>query len=193
MSALPWLDGYTGQTTDELIALDGAYRTDSIVLAFEQAITSKAARIGHEHLDEPERVVLAVEALEREVNNGGYDQLFRNVPEQVPNLVRSLTAIGSGAVADLTRCAIAALKIDGPLTPEAVESAMDDEDQDDNRGAQLDALDQAYYRTAGDLADPLLEFIRTNRDQIVLTRDMSTRPPLDRAIEPFRRLLSRFR
>ncbi len=193
MSDLPRLEGYTGQTTDELIALGGEYRTDSMVLAFEQAIQSKAVRIGHEHLTEPERVVLAVEALEREVNNGGYDQLFRIEPEQVPHLVMSLTAIGTEAVAELTRSAIAVLNIDGPITPEAVESAMYDEDEDDDRDDRLEALDRAYYETAGDLADPLLEFIRANRNQIVLTPDTGARPLLDRAIEPFRRFLSRFR
>ncbi|MBA2721085.1 MAG: DUF4375 domain-containing protein [Chloroflexi bacterium] len=191
MSELPWLNAYSGQTTDELIALGGAYRTDSIILAFEQAIRSKAARVGYDNLTEAERVVLAVEGLEREVNNGGYDQLFRNVPEQVPELVMSLAAIGSSAVADLTRSAIAALRIGGPLTPEAVEAAIDDENAD--RDAELDALDQAYDETAGDLADQLLVFVKANSAQIDLTRDMSGRPPLDRAAERFRGLLSRFR
>jgi hypothetical protein len=166
MSEPRWLDGYSGQSTDELIALDGVFRTDSIVLAFEQAISSKAARIGDQNLTAPERVVLAVEALEREVNSDGYSGLFTTASEQVPYLVSALTAIGSDAVADLTRSAIAVLKIDGVLTPEAVESAMerDDEDRDD----RLNEFDQAYYETAGDLAGPLLSFIRANHDQIVL-------------------------
>ena len=97
MSSSEWLDGYTGQSTEELIALEGAYRTDSIVLAFEQAISNKAARIGAEHLTTPERVVLAVEALEREVNNDGYTGLFTYYSEHVPYLVPSLTAIGCDA------------------------------------------------------------------------------------------------
>ena len=33
-----FLKAYSGQTTEQLIALDGEYRLDSIVLAFEQAI-----------------------------------------------------------------------------------------------------------------------------------------------------------
>jgi hypothetical protein len=70
-------------------------------------------------------------------------------------------------VADLTRSAISVLKIRGPLTREAVASAMqkDDDDRDDKLGE----FDQAYYETAGDLAGPLLSFIKANRDQIVLT------------------------
>ena len=189
MSEQRWLDGYAGQTTDELIALDGAYRTDSIVLAFEQAISSKAARIGDQNLTTPERVVLAVEALEREVNSDGYDGLFRNASQQVPEVVSSLTAIGCEAVADLTRSAIAVLKIDGPITPETVESAM--EGDDDDRDDLLEELDRTYLETAGDLADPLLTFIKTNRDQIVLTRPTSERSILDRASLSLRGLLER--
>ena len=59
MGGTNWLDGYSGQTTDELIALEGEYRTDSLVLAFEQALMAK------DELTDEEKVVLAVEALER--------------------------------------------------------------------------------------------------------------------------------
>jgi hypothetical protein len=166
MSEPRWLDGYSGQSTDELIALDGAFRTDSIVLAFEQAINNKAARVGHRNLTPSERVVLAVEALEREVNNDGYNGLFSAASEHVPELVSALSAIGSDVVADLTRSAIAALGIDGPLTPEAVESAMYDDDE--GRNDRLEECDLAYYEAAGDLAPPLLAYIAANRDQIGL-------------------------
>jgi uncharacterized protein DUF4375 len=148
------------------LALEGTFRTDSIVLAFEQAIAAKAERVGEKSLTEPERVVLAVEALEREVNSDGYAGLFTAAPEQVPFLVSSLTAIGSDAVAILTRSAISELKIKGRVTPEAVASAMrvDNEKRDDKLGE----YDQTYYKTAGDLAGRLLSFISKNRDQIVV-------------------------
>ena len=69
MPKATWLDGYTGQSTDELIALPGVYRTDSPVLAFAEAFDQKAERIGPEGLSAEEQVVLAIETLEREVNN----------------------------------------------------------------------------------------------------------------------------
>ena len=34
----PFLEAYDGQSTDELIALEGQFRIDSIVLAFEAAL-----------------------------------------------------------------------------------------------------------------------------------------------------------
>lgn len=66
----------SGQTVEQLLSLEGKSRIDSLVLAFEQAISQKAERTGNEGLSYPERVVLAVEALEREVNNGGYAQFL---------------------------------------------------------------------------------------------------------------------
>jgi hypothetical protein len=65
-----FLEGYSGQSTDQLLSLEADYRTDSLVLAFEQAIIQKAERNGVKSLSDEERIVLAVEALEREVNNG---------------------------------------------------------------------------------------------------------------------------
>ena len=80
--------------------------------------------------------------------------------------IAALRAIGSDAVADLTRSAIEALRIAGPLTAQAVDSAMALDDRE--RDTRLDALDQAYYEIAGDLAGPLLAYIRSNRELIVL-------------------------
>jgi uncharacterized protein DUF4375 len=166
LADLPWLDGYTGQTTTDLLALEGRYRTDSIVAAFDQGIAKKAARIGIDRLTSAERTVLAVEAVEREVNSDGYLGLFSWTPEHVPLVVSSLQAIGRGDVADLTRRAIDALGIDGPITEDAVTSAV--EDEDDDRDDRLDAIDTEYYAFEGDLADPLLIFIKANRDLITL-------------------------
>jgi hypothetical protein len=62
----------------ELIRLQGEYRTDSVVLAFEQALLSKGRTHGQDQSDCRRKGVLAIEGLEREVNNGGYDQFFIN-------------------------------------------------------------------------------------------------------------------
>ena len=61
--------------------------------AFEQAIEQKVSLEGRTETA-VERVVRAVEALEREVNNGGYSQFFINPPvESAPDIVAALRQI----------------------------------------------------------------------------------------------------
>ena len=125
---LEWLE-YSGQTTEELIALEGKYRTDSLVCAFEEALDRKAERVGLEGLTEEEIVILAVETLEREVNNGGYHQLFINASKYAPYFVMALNRIGCSEVADLTQQAIDLLGIKGPVSAEAVDQAMKEDNE----------------------------------------------------------------
>jgi hypothetical protein len=186
-----WLAGHSDETTDELIALEGTYRTDSIVVAFAQAIQRKAARLGDAQLSTAERVILGVEAVEDRVNSGGFDSLFRYESALVPDIVPSLEAIARTDVADLARSAIEAVGIEGPITASAIELAMDEEN--DARDDRLDALDRLYFDTAGDLADPLLAFIKSNRDQIKLIRPTGLRSLFDRARRAVRRRLDRFK
>ena len=186
-----WLAGHSGETTDELIALERTYRTDSIVVAFAQSLNQKAARLGDAQLSTAERVILAVEAVEDRVNSGGFDSLFRYESPLVPDIVRSLEAIGRTDVADLARSAIEAIGIEGPITANAIELVMDEED--DARDDRLDALDRIYYETAGSLAEPLLAFIKSNREQIMLPRSTGARSLFDRAGRSLRRRLDRFK
>ncbi|MBN2310000.1 MAG: DUF4375 domain-containing protein [Candidatus Hydrogenedentes bacterium] len=168
MNDLEWLDGYSGESTDELLGLEGKFRTDSLAVAFEEALDQKSVRVGAENLTEEERIVLAVEALEREVNNGGYSQFLLNASDEyAPMIVRALNRIGRDEVAALTQDAIDALGIAGSVTAEAVDAAMAEEDE--QRDAKLNACDEKYYAVAGDLAGALIEFIKSNRSAIRLT------------------------
>jgi len=68
--------------------------------------------------------------------------------------------------AAVTQDAINALGIQGAITGEAVERAMDKDD--DIREHKLNACDHRYYDVAGDLSEPLLSFIKANKDKIDL-------------------------
>jgi len=71
---------------------------------------TKAVCDGVAGLTAEERVVLAVEAVEREVNNGGYEPaLHRRIEALAPYFVDSLEAVGAGEAERLTRRAIDAL------------------------------------------------------------------------------------
>jgi len=174
MADLKWLD-YSGQSTDELLALENEFRTDSLVCAIEQALYQRASVQLYqtasdqevESFTEEEYVVLAVEALEREVNNGGYDQFFRNSSNEFsPVIVNALNEIGRIEAAALTQEAIDALEIEGPVSTKAIDQAM--EKKSDHRDQKLSECDNRYYETVGDLSKPLLEFVRKNKNQIRL-------------------------
>jgi hypothetical protein len=153
-----WFD-YDRQTTDELLALEGSFRTDSLVVAFEQAIQQKPA---DQQLSKEERYVLAIEALEREVNNGGYGQFFLNSSHDfVDVIVEALEAVGCPKVAALTRRAIDALGIEGTVTGEKAEAAVLQENKVVRKA--LGACDDSYYADAEPIADLLFAWIKENR------------------------------
>ena len=154
-----FLESYDGQTTEELLALAGRYRIDSLVLAFEQGIERKSS------LSDEERYVLAIEGLEREVNNGGYWQFFINSSrEYVPVIEAALRAIDCPKTADITRDAISAIAPDGDLRPETLEAAATD--ADDALRAVLNACDDRYFGNDEPIADKLFTWIAANKARI---------------------------
>ena len=164
---MKWLPGYSGQSTEELIALYGIFRTDSIVLAFEQALDQKAYRLGDSALSAEEVVILAIEALEREVNNGGYKQFFTNSSKEYASvIVDALNRIGCTQVAELTSKAINALAIDGALTVDAIDHVMRSEHEE--RTAKLSKCDGQHFHLRTDLAETLFEFIKSTRAKIII-------------------------
>ena len=162
MAELKCLDGYSGQSTDELIALEGIYRTDTLVMAFEQAVDQKVMKC---EITDEEAVISIIEWLEREVNNGGYHLFFVNTKLEALCAVEALYQIGCPKAAEITQQAIDALGISGELTVEALDVIHED---DDDRDAKLSACDDRYDDEVGDLSEPLLEFIKANRDKITL-------------------------
>jgi hypothetical protein len=158
---LEWLE-YAGQTAADLLALAGQYRTDSLCVAFEAALQKKAGTAAD--LSDEELVVLAVEAIEREVNNGGYHQFFFN-SSHVYSLIAvdALTRIGCTETAAITKKAIAALKMKS-VTPRSVQKAITKENP--QRDEILDACDGLYYNAGEPIADRLFAFIQTHPDKI---------------------------
>ena len=158
-----WLDRYSGQTLEQLLSLEGKSRTDSLVLAFEQAINQRAENVDNTNT---EHVVLAVEALEREVNNGGYDQFFANSSRQfAPTIVDSLRRIGCMKAASITQKAIKALGV-SDLTVQAIDTAMATDDE--QRLKKFAQCDDAYYKNAEPIAERLFAFIKANKAGIRL-------------------------
>ena len=156
-----FLKNYIGQTTRELIALKDAFRIDSIVLAFEAAIDKKERT----KLSRTELIVLAVESLEREVNNGGYDQFFRNSSREFSGLiVDALREIGCGNCAAITEDALSVLKVQNLADVGAVEQAAHELTEEELE--KLNACDERYYQNNEAIADSLFSFIEQNSEKI---------------------------
>lgn len=155
-----FLESYGGQSTEELLALEGQYRIDSLVLAFEQALQQKTTSLSPE-----EWFVIAIEALEREVNNGGYSQFFTNSSnEHVGIIVPALHAIDCPKTAAMTNDAIAGLKLNGQVTPARAEAAA--LSGDPNIGQALAVCDDRYFSNNEPIADRLFAWIKNNVDRI---------------------------
>ena len=160
MPDLKWLNGYSGQTVDDLIALERTHRIDSLVLAFEQAMGQKAARDGDHKLANEERTILAIEALEREVNNGGYEQFFVNSYEYSSLIVDALRRIRCPKTAEITQRAVEIVKL-MPITAENGTWMENDE-----RSDLLGECDSLYFEGPENIEECLFAFIKANRSRI---------------------------
>jgi hypothetical protein len=147
MEKRPWLD-YTGQTTAELLACKTTHRIDSLLCAFESGIQRKPEG----GITEEENLVLAIEALQREVNNGGYHQFFANSSGRfAPVIVDCLRRIGCETTAAITERAVAI----GVTVAGSVEL--------------LDACDREFYKLT-EIEPALFRFIEENQDRIQLVK-----------------------
>jgi len=166
MSKLPSFPGYSGQTIDQLLALEGQFETWTIAAAIEQRLCDKFGSGDSAKLTAQERIVLAVLALEREVMNGGYFQFFTNSSvEFAPMIVDALKQIGCPKTADLTKKAIETLHLNA-TTAEAVKTAA--ETPNEERDKFLDEYDQAFFKYEERPDLKLFSYIRENKDDIRL-------------------------
>lgn len=163
MSELECLNGYTGQTVEQLLALEGTYRIDSLLWAFEAVLEQKISNRNLENLTFEEQTVMAVESLEREVNNGGYHQFFLNTPEYAPIIQEALGAIGCPKFAQITRDAITALRLRVVSIAEIENIIYDD---DEPRDAALSACDDRFYEYPESIEERLFAFIKANKRKI---------------------------
>jgi hypothetical protein len=157
----PFLSDYTQESVDDLIALEGDYRLDSLILALEQALGAKSVRDGDAALSDPEGVVLAVQALQREVGKGGYWQFFAgSAAEFVPWIRGALLRIGCPLMAELTAQAMEAYGVSESMPAEQVRQTVQDAE------GEHPELNLAYFGCGEDLTGQLFEFVKANRDAI---------------------------
>lgn len=180
-----------GKSVDELLAMTEGQNECQFLFALEMAIQQKEELVGCGNLSDEERIVLAVEALEREVNNGGYSQFFFNSSrEYAPIIVDALARIGCPEAAALARQAIEAIR-PAAWAPEAIAAAVasysetersrwvktpgsilmerspiDGQETHDAMSKALDQCDQSFYQATENIGGRLVEFVKTNKESI---------------------------
>ncbi len=118
------VEAYSGKSVDELFAITNG-RQSRFLFAVEIAIQQKQKKDDAEELSEAEIIVLAIQALEREVNNGGYSQFFANSSREfTPVIVYSLKRIGSFKTTEITERAIRAAGL-YKLAPSALNEELE--------------------------------------------------------------------
>ena len=157
---MEFLDGWHGETTDQLLALRDHYEAESLMLAFELALqTASLSR----PLSRAEKQVLGIAAFAREMHDGGYAECFTNASRVYAELwVEMLFALGCEQAARITRGTLGVLRV--PLTPEALAERMATAD-----AALLALLERSDERYAGldvELAAPLLGWIAARRAEV---------------------------
>jgi hypothetical protein len=158
------LTSYSGQTVDELLAMETDYRIDALVFAFEAAIDEKAAQRGYEKLSEAEKAVVAIQALQRDVTGSGYREFFMNTPVYAADIVGLLKLIGCPVTAEVSERAIGALAIKGKISGEAIYDVL--QELDETALEKLREFDKRFSGCGEDVTGMLFEFIKQNKNKI---------------------------
>jgi Domain of unknown function (DUF4375) len=156
---------YSGETAAELFSYPPSGQYDVLVQAFREGIQRKATRKGDDALTTEEEAILAVGALFEEVNNGGYDQFFRNRSRTfVPMIVDSLVLIKLQAQAKVTQRAVEALHL-RTNNVRAIKGAMSKESK--ARDDVLEECNRSFYEIQRGAARKIYLFLKANRSHIV--------------------------
>jgi hypothetical protein len=146
LADLGWLDGYSGQTVDELLLFEGTDGVYTILSALAQAVRAKLETTGPLKITGVERTLLSVMALLLEVNNGGYD----------------LVRIGCTELADITQQALDSLSLP-KVTVAEIEAAMATEST--SRDRALERCNIAFYSRT-EVWGRLFLYVKEHQDAI---------------------------
>lgn len=114
-----------------------------------------------------EQVFVCVYEIEREVNNGGFDQFFRNSAGQyAAKSPQALEAIGATSMATIARQAVTTAFPDGEVPADRDER----EDHLDAAGSDVESrlqeLDEQFCRYPDDLTILLFQYVQKHHDSV---------------------------
>jgi len=118
-------------------------------------------------LSKEEQVFVCVYELEREVNNGGFDQFFRNsFGQYARETVGALETIGAASMAELARTAVAEAFPPGVVPSDEDERFDALDSAGDDLVDKLNSLDQRFCEYPDDLTALLFAYVQANHESI---------------------------
>lgn len=139
---------------------------EAYLIELSDKLFSRYWHDGFEGLSRPEQVFVCIWELEKEVNNGGFDQFFFNLAGDIANeTLGALEAIGAPYTADLVRRACGVFPGGNPPkdrnTRQDLLLAMGE-----GEDKALRELDRLFYEYKEHLSELLYAFVEKHRDQI---------------------------
>jgi hypothetical protein len=132
-----------------------------LLFAVGDEIDKKYYEAGFKALTESEQGIFCMLGLEREVNNGGFDQFFLNsTGEYKAETLDSLRRIGASYTASLLEEAIKIVEEPNP-------SGIEEDEYKDIQSDRLDDLDKKFYEYKENLLGLQLQFITDHQDDFV--------------------------
>ncbi len=175
LTDLGWMDGYEGESVDGALSFADSESPYQVLSALEESIEQHwkkhpGMRTGVEN------IIAAVMALMREVNNGGFDQFYRNSSKRWAFFARSaLLHIGRQDAAKIVARAGRSLgKFESGVVAPGVGGRFQELDErmsrpDTRRSRILEECDIAFQQLTG-LPESLLAYARRHPNGILKSR-----------------------
>jgi hypothetical protein len=147
---------------DEILAIEDPTQ---FAIALSDHVFGRDAPAGFAGLTEAEQTVYCIAGLERDVNNGGFEQFFINsAGDQARETVAALRRIGADHTAGLLERAMAPFGPAGP-SPDWQERGRQVKQVRSGAKPLWRELDDAFYEYQDDLTGLLRDYARSKRDQ----------------------------
>ncbi len=144
---------------------------DNFVIEMDQYIAEKCEYGDNmETLNEEQRILYITQALEMEVNNGGFAQFFFNSSGMFANeLVSSFEKIGAIKTAEICKKAISIYGDKVPTDRDEREDIItpDDEKEEERIEEILNECDDAFFEYEDDLVELNYQFIINNKESFL--------------------------
>jgi hypothetical protein len=130
---------------------------NSYLIELSESERTQFGRVDFTEQPEPQKVFSAIWELESQVNNGGFDQFFRNSDtEAIAYSPRALRTIGASSCARVVERAI---EVIAPMAPTRKGRSAGLDALDDDRQNLLNELDSEFIAYPDNLTDMLFEYV----------------------------------